>query len=244
VTPNTHERGTSLLRAVIFDMDGVIVDSHPTHRQAWHMFLQALGREVSASELDFILEGRTRGEILRHFLGDLSEEQVRNYGKRKDEFLQQAVLEVKTVPGVVAFLESLKAVGVVAAVATSASATRAFSTLEHLRLIDLFSVIITGNDVVRGKPDPAIYRLTCQRLKIAPRNALAIEDAVSGIQAARRAGVKCIGVAGCQPAEKLRQAGAGQVIENFLGISPTTLEVLLRSNGERLSPGQSFSVTA
>ena len=61
-----------MLRGIVFDMDGVIIDSHPTHRKAWQEFLGTLGRTVSEDDLDFILEGRKRQDILRHFLGELS----------------------------------------------------------------------------------------------------------------------------------------------------------------------------
>ena len=69
-----------VIRGVVFDLDGVIVDSHPIHKQAWRAFLASLGREVAESDLDFILEGRGRREILVHFLGDLTDSDVREYG--------------------------------------------------------------------------------------------------------------------------------------------------------------------
>ena len=73
-----------MLQAIIFDMDGVLIDSHPIHRQAWQRFLLTLDQQVSDAGLDFILEGRKREDILRHFLGDdLSEVQISEYGKRK-----------------------------------------------------------------------------------------------------------------------------------------------------------------
>ncbi|PYX62323.1 MAG: hypothetical protein DMG73_00275, partial [Acidobacteria bacterium] len=82
------------MQSVIFDMDGVIIDSHPAHRKAWKDFLQTFGKEVSESELSFILDGRKRRDILRHFLGDVSEQELVEYGKKKDGFFQQVSLEV------------------------------------------------------------------------------------------------------------------------------------------------------
>ena len=80
-------------------MDGVIVDSHPAHRKAWRQFLRTLGREVSNTELNFILDGRKRADILRHFLGELSEAEIVDYGKRKDDFFQHSSFEVKLSQG-------------------------------------------------------------------------------------------------------------------------------------------------
>jgi beta-phosphoglucomutase len=223
-----HHNRRRLLQAVIFDMDGVIIDSHPAHRKAWRKFLHSLGREVTNHELDFILDGRKRAEILRYFLGEISEAQVEEHGKRKDDFFHDLELEVKPIPGVVSFLDGLRKQNIAIAVATSASESRARSTLARLHLTHHFQAVITGGDVVKGKPDPAVYRLACQRLNIAPQNALAIEDAVSGIRAARGAGLRCVGVSIHQPAGDLMAAGADCVIANFLGDAKAKLEVILQ----------------
>ena len=229
--PNhTRQNGDQPLQAVIFDMDGVIIDSHPAHRKAWRKFLHSMGREVTDQELDFILDGRKRVEILRYFLGDLPEGKLAEYGKRKDDFFQHFQLEVKPIPGIVSFLDDLRKRKTATAVATSASQSRAYSTLARLQLTSHFDVIITGGDVAKGKPDPAIYRQACEGLNIPPRNALAIEDAVSGIRAARGAGLRCVGVSIHQQARDLIAAGADCVIENFLGDSRAKLEVMLQGS--------------
>ncbi len=217
-----------MLEAVIFDMDGVIVDSHPAHREAWRMFLRTLGRSVSDAELEFVLDGRKRGEILRHFLGELCEDAMHEYGKRKDEYFRKVSLQVKPVPGVAEFMRTLGNARIATAVATSASESRTRHTLEHLRLVNQISVVVTGDDVALGKPDPSIYVLACERLNVTPRHALAIEDAVSGIHAARGAGLICIGVSGNGSAQKLWEAGAACVVENFINLSPAQLELLLQ----------------
>jgi HAD superfamily hydrolase (TIGR01509 family) len=219
------------LRAVIFDMDGVIVDSHPAHRKAWRQFLRTFGREVSDIELDFILDGRKRADILRHFLGELSEAEVLDYGKRKDDFFRHSSSEVNLLPGVSELLDQLSSKGITTAIATSASENRTRSTLERLRLADRFSAIVTEGDVVRGKPDPAVYWLACQRLNVEPEEALAIEDAASGIRAAKAANLVCIGVAGRDRSEMLSRAGADHVMENFVGVSVDKLETILTRRG-------------
>jgi beta-phosphoglucomutase len=221
-------------QAVIFDMDGVIVDSHPAHRRAWQRFLETCGRKVSEAELDYVLDGRKRSEILCHFFGQLSAPEIIEYGKLKDEFFQQASLEVRPVPGVLEFVDHLKQKRIAMAVATSASEMRTHSTLNHLHIAGHFQVIVTGDDVAEGKPDPAIYRLACQRLRVTPQNALVIEDAVSGIRAARRAGIRYVAVAGHEPDGKLREAGADHVIENFVGCTLPKLKAGLRGADRRL----------
>ena len=212
-------RRNGKVQSVIFDMDGVIIDSHPAHRKAWKDFLQTFGKEVSESELSFILDGRKRRDILRHFLGDVSEQELVEYGKKKDGFFQQVSLEVNPVPGVIDFIDDLRHRGITLAIATSASETRTLSTLKRLGLTDHFAVVVTGDDVTDSKPDPTIYSLVCNRLRCEARNSVAIEDAVSGIRAAKEAGLTCIGVGGPGEGEKLRAAGADHVIENFMAFS-------------------------
>lgn len=211
----SEESMYATVQGVIFDMDGVIVDSHPFHRRAWHKFLRSVGKDVSEEDLDFILDGRKRHEILRHFLGELSEPELANYGNCKDEFFQQVLTEVEPIRGIVRFVRHLRRDGILAAVATSGSDRRTKFTLNQLGIMQYFQVIVTGSDVAEGKPDPGIYRIACQRLGVTPGKLLAFEDAVSGVLAARGAGIQCIGVGQGEHAHKLRQAGAADIIENF-----------------------------
>lgn len=200
-------------------MDGVVIDSHPAHRLAWKGFLDSVGRQTSDEELDFIFEGRKRTEILQHFLGDLAPEQIVEYGNRKDELLEKHCDTVQPMPGIVEFLQHLSKRGVAMAVATSASRRRAFGTLEELRLAKNFCTIVTGDDVAAGKPDPAIYQLAAERMRESPLRLLAIEDAVSGVQSARAAGMRCLGVAPSWRASLLRTAGADSVVSDFRALS-------------------------
>lgn len=212
------------IRAVVFDMDGVLIDSHPAHRAAWKSFLQAMGQDVSEAELAFILDGRTRSDILRHYFGDLPDEQLQEYGRRKDEIFRGIEHRIEPVRGVLDFVEDLKQRGIVMAVATSASEIRTFSTIERLGLGGCFEAVITASDVSAGKPNPMVYRLACERMGLPACEALAFDDATAGIEAARTAGMRCIGVASNGVRLKLIEAGAERVIADFggLGIDSVT----------------------
>lgn len=215
-----------MLRGVVFDMDGVVIDSHPMHRAAWRTFLQALGKTATDSQLDIILDGGRREEILKHFLGELTHEQIIEYGKRKDEILRNNVAPLEPMPGVVELLESLHAVDIRLGLATSASRHRVLRTLEELELSHYFETVVTGDDVTSGKPDPAIYVLAAVRMKEPPDNLLAVEDAVSGVKAARSAGMRCLAIAHNGRADSLRLAGANPIVENFRSISLRQLQDL------------------
>jgi len=215
------------LRGVIFDMDGVLVDSHAVHRKAWRLFFHTFEREVSESELDFILDGRKRGDILRHFLGDCPDPELEELGRRKDCIFRQMQLEVAPLPGAVRMVRELHRSGIALALATSASRSRASSTLLELGLLNCFQAVVTGEDVSIGKPDASIYRLAWNRIEIEPECVLAVEDAISGIRAAAGAGLRCVGVASHETPENLTAAGAICVVRDFESVSVHDLERIL-----------------
>jgi len=208
-----------MCKGVIFDMDGVLIDSHPVHKKVWAQFLVSVDRPVSDKELDFVLDGRKREEILRHFLGNLPAEQIRDYGRRKDRIYAESSRDLKTIPGVEEFLGMLESAGFPMAVATSASFARARGTLDELGILPRFSALVTGNDVVYGKPDPEIFVRAAERLNLPPRSLLVLEDAVSGVRAAKSAGMKCLGIAAHGHGEKLRAAGADRVVPDYRQLS-------------------------
>lgn len=207
------------IQAVVFDMDGVLIDSHPTHRAAWHEFFKSLGRPPSLEELSFILDGRTRSQILRHFLGDLPGSELESYGRRKDEIFRAMEPAISPVHGVIRFLDQLRRSGTAIAVATSASEIRTFATIERLGLSDYFQAIVTASDVPAGKPDPKVYRLACERLDVAAKKSLAFDDAPAGVQSALCAGLHCVGVAQDGMSRRLIDAGAERVIPDFTGFT-------------------------
>lgn len=204
-------------------MDGVIVDSHPAHRAAWKQFLRSVGRPASDGEIDFILDGRKREEILRHFLGELSPEEVHSYGNRKDEMLRELGSRSEPIAGAIEFLAELRGAGIAIGLATSAGRGRTEATLSELGIQNYFDAIVTGDDVPVGKPDPSIYRLVAGRLHENPKQLLAFEDAVSGVQAALSAGLRCVGVVAGPRVDQLRAAGAELVISDFKSLSVSDL---------------------
>ena len=216
-----------MFAGIIFDLDGVIADTHAIHRQAWRQMLLERGQRVSEGELDFVLEGRKREEILRHFLGTLSAAEISHYGERKDElFRQSAVGGLQTVPGVLDFLDQLDSARVPKAVATSASKRRTHQIIERLGLASRFSAVLTGDDVVKGKPDPSIFYLAAEHLRMIPHRLLVVEDSGAGVRAAKSAGMRCLGIGSGALAARLGQDGADYVVPDFSGISLAKLQSL------------------
>jgi len=215
-----------MLKGIIFDLDGVIVDSHAAHKQAWRQVLESMGRQVSAAQLEFVVEGHKRDEILRHFLGDLDAEEVQRLGKVKDEFYRRAAHGVKLIPGVVEFMSAAKAAGLGLAVATSAGRKRAEETLRDFGLIGNLGAVITGDEVQAGKPDPAVFERAAEGLGLAAEYLLVCEDAVAGVQAAKSAGMRCLGIAAGGRRVLLREVGADWVVQDFTEMSVDEVQKL------------------
>ena len=219
-----------MFSGVVFDLDGVIVDSHPLHKRAWRTFLASVGKDVSEADLDFIFEGRRRREILIHFLGELSDTEILEYGNKKDEFYRDTCAVLEPVAGSVEFIKQLEKTGLRIAVATSASRQRARWTLQQLKIADYFQVVVTGDDVAQSKPDPTIYRLAAQRLSISPECLFAIEDSVCGVRSAKSAGLRCLGIALGTNVNPLILAGADRVFPNLVDLSIGDLEEIFSAD--------------
>ena len=207
-----------MLRAAIFDMDGVIVDSHPVHKKTWRKFLESLGKEIDEEHLNFIMEGRKRDEILRYFLGELSDEQVRTLGHQKEQLFREESADMKAIDGLREFLRQLSEAKIRLAVASSGSNGRVNYVLDLLDLRHYFQAIVTGDQVKYGKPDPTIFRVACDHLRVQPSETLVFEDSVSGVRAAKAAGMRCVGVATNGIIAILVEAGADHIIPDFSAI--------------------------
>jgi HAD superfamily hydrolase (TIGR01509 family) len=204
-----------MLAGVIFDFDGVIVDSHPAHLQAWKAFLLSKGKNASDAELSLVREGAKREEILRYFLGDLTQEQITLYGFEKDRLFQARARELKLVPGLSEFLAQVDGAGLPSAVATSGSRSRVERALEEFNLRGRFRAVVTGEDVARGKPDPALFLLAAKAIQVDPGCILVCEDAVAGVIAAKAAGMKCMAIAAEGRSSLLKDVGADLVMQDF-----------------------------
>lgn len=216
-----------MLRGAIFDFDGVVVDSHPVHKRAWRKLLESMGRTASEEELQFVLDGRKREEILLHFLGDLDAELIVEYGHRKEQFFRDEAAAVQTVEGLESFLKDLADSHVVCAIASAGSRSRINLLLDRLVLKTYFRSVVTGDDVERGKPDPAIFLRAARDLQLEPVELIVFEDAQAGVKAARSAGMVCVGIAQPDSASTLLEVGANEVVPNFRGLCYSKLEGLL-----------------
>lgn len=200
----------------IFDHDGVLVDSFDFHQQAW----LELGRRTGlAITPQFVHEtfGMTNPSIFRKLLGDtLGDVDVQAYGDMKELCYRDLARErIALIDGVRGLLDDLTAAGIRLAVGTSGPRANLDLTVEVCGLTDRFVAIAALEDLVRGKPDPQVFRLASERAGVDPARAVVFEDATVGIQAAKAAGMYAVGITTTHPASVLRDAGADEVITRF-----------------------------
>jgi len=201
-----------MLKAVIFDLDGVIADSHPIHEVAWKSLLAEAGLNPDSINVDFLYAGHPRREILGHYLGPLSDSEIRHWGRRKDELYELAARNLQAKPRIPEALSRLRDAGIPCALATSAGRKRTLESLQVLGVSEYFSIVITGDDVRSPKPAPDIFLLAAQKLNVKPRDAVVVEDSVAGVQAAVAGGMKCVGYTSEERAAELSRAGADVVV--------------------------------
>jgi beta-phosphoglucomutase len=181
--------------ALIFDLDGVVVDSMPTHTLAWERYLEANG--IDARNVEARMHGKRNDDLVRDLFGsNLSEEAVFEHGAAKERLFREmigATLEAKLVPGVREFVAAA-AQTVPLAVGTNAEPANVDFILNGARIRSYFRAIVDGSQVARAKPAPDVYLRGAELVDIAPANCIVFEDSPVGIRAARAAGMRVVGL--------------------------------------------------
>ena len=183
-------------RAVLWDLDGTIVDTATHHFAAWQTALAGRGVDLTP-EMFVRTFGRRNADVLRDILGEsLGDEEIRKLGAAKEENYRARVrsANLEPLPGVASWLERLRASGWRQAIASSAPHANITAIFDGLDLHDAFDAIAGDEDVERGKPDPQVFRIAAAKLYVPPHRTIVIEDAPAGIEGAHRAGMRAIGV--------------------------------------------------
>lgn len=180
--------------ALIFDMDGTLVHNMPTHNQAWSDTLAEAGIQINLDEFNRATTGKKNIEILRMMLGEqLSEEEIARWSERKELLYRQRFACCREpLPGLLRLLEQAHAMKLPMAVATAAPPENVSFILDELDLRRHFKAVVNANDVKNGKPDPEIFLKAARSLGAQPQSCLVFEDALAGIEAARRAGMDAV----------------------------------------------------
>ena len=182
--------------AVIFDMDGVLVDNNPVHVEAWKVYADRLGFELTEKKIRNDLYGRTNADAFRRlYRDDLTEAEYKLLSQEKEALYREMYLPtIKEVPGLQLFLDAMKSYNVQMAIATSAIPENVDFVTKQLNIASYFNVVVNETHVTKGKPDPQVYTLTAKKLGYDPANCVVIEDSMSGVLSGLAAGCKVIGL--------------------------------------------------
>lgn len=180
---------------LIFDMDGVLIDSTSTHTEAWLLYLKRQGIEIP--EIEDRMLGKRNDAIVRDFFHGipLSDEEVLEHGARKEQLYRDMMrpkLELQMVPGVIEFLERHRNLPI--GLATNGEPANVDLVLYGTNIQKYFRAVVSGHEVRLPKPHPDIYLKVAELLGISPGNCVVFEDSLTGIEAARGAGMRVAGL--------------------------------------------------
>lgn len=213
---------------VIFDLDGVIVDTARFHFLAWRNLAQGLGFDITEQQNEE-LKGISREASLKKILNwgnkQLSEEEFQKQMQQKNENYLSYIKEIdenEILPGVTKIIDYLLENNIPMALGSASKNARPI--LEKLKLLEKFDAIVDGNDVSKAKPNPQVFLIAAKKLNVTPKHCLVFEDSLAGIKAANNAEMTSIGIG-----EKSTLEEADFVFTNFAQIDIQFIQSLLRN---------------
>ena len=223
---SSNNQPPSGARAVLWDLDGTLIDSMPYHWIAWNDVLHPLGYYFSVEDFAPTI-GLRNEEIVRDFLKlDRPQAEIAQIVRAKEERYRAILRErgLPMLPGVEHWLKALRADGWQHAIVTSAPRLNVDATMTATHLDQLVDTIVCAEDVINGKPHPEPFLLAADRLGVAPAHCIVVEDASLGLEAGRRAGMKTIGVLTTHAALE-----ANVVVRSLADLEENAFEHVLRS---------------
>lgn len=175
---------------VLFDMDGVVIDSEAQYDHFWIPIAERYN--IETPNFDQIIKGTTVPNILKKYFPHLSDSEKDNLMKELEDF--ESKMDFPYIPGAFEFISELKENNIKIGLVTSSLEKKLTKVNEQTNLIELFDTIVSGNRVVNGKPNPECYLLAAKDLGADPKDCIVFEDAFAGIEAGTRAGMTVIGL--------------------------------------------------
>jgi beta-phosphoglucomutase len=223
---------SKLPSAVIFDMDGVMIDSNPFHLRKWIDLLELHGIPFNRKQLPEQLFGMRNDAALRFFFGRISKRRRHELSEELEATFRKAFKpHAKPLRGLVKLIRECSRAGIPMAVASSAMVKNIEFVVDSLKLRRYFTCLVSGDHVSKPKPHPEIYLKAARKLRVPPGECLAFEDSFVGIEAAKRAGMICVGIGSTFPlAELRRKTHADLVVKGFTQLSVGRLRMLFNGN--------------
>ena len=221
-------------RAVLWDMDGTLIDSEEFHWISWRDTLAKEG--IAITHKQFLASfGQRNDSIISRWLGAASPpERIEKIANAKEELYRDLVRKngISPLPGVASWVHRLQQQGWLQAVASSAPRASIEVVLEALAATHRFQAIVSAEDVHKGKPDPEVYLTAASRVGVAPDRCIVVEDAIAGIEGARRAGMRSIGVS-----HNGQDLGADLAVQSLDLLDPSAFDRLLQGSGPPIKNG-------
>jgi beta-phosphoglucomutase family hydrolase len=213
--------------AAIFDWDGVVIDSSTQHEKSWELLAAEIGKPLPAGYFKRGFGKKNQVIIPELLAWSHDPEEIQRLGDRKEELYRELVRQggMTILPGARELLAALKVSGIPRAVGSSTSRTNLDTIFASTGLHEFFDAIVSAEDVVNGKPAPDVFLKAASLLGVPPKRCIVFEDALFGIEAAQRAGMKVIAVATTNPLDLLRHAD--RAVESLGEVSVGDLQALV-----------------
>ncbi|MBY0458621.1 MAG: HAD family phosphatase [Gemmataceae bacterium] len=217
--------------AIIWDVDGTLVDTADQHFRAWERFAEEIARPFTRADFAATFGMRNPEIIRKLFFPDADDAKCRELGDRKEDLYRASVREHGTqlLPGVAELLAAFAEAGWPQAVGSSAPTGNLDLLLGLTDTRKYFGAVVTGDDVTRGKPHPEVFLTAAAKLGVDPARCVVFEDAVAGVEAAKAGGMACVAVTfvGHHPAERLHAAGADRIVGSLREITAADVATLV-----------------
>jgi beta-phosphoglucomutase family hydrolase len=221
-------------RAVLWDMDGTLIDSEEFHWISWRNALENEGITITREQ--FLSSfGQRNDSIIPRWLGAAATpERIARMSRAKEELYRDLVRRdgMSPLPGVANWIHRLHKDGWLQAIASAAPRANIDAVLEALSATHIFQSIVSADDVHRGKPDPEVFLTAASRVGVSPDRCIVVEDAVAGVQGARSAGMKSIGVN-----RNGKQLPADIVVQSLELLDSDAFDTLLRRDSRAVQIG-------
>ena len=206
-----------MIKGIIFDMDGTIVDSLPYHYEAWKIFFNENKVENFSEKLNEYKGGGTL-DLMRTVYGNqYSKKELKKMSEDKEKIFRKIYKgEIKQILGFKKFLDELKSKDIMVGLASNAIRKNVSMIINELEIYDYFDSIICGDEVINGKPNPEMFNETIDRFNINKDECLIFEDSLEGVLAAKNSGVKVIGITSSSSNKVLKDAGCIMSISDYL----------------------------
>lgn len=203
-------------KAIIFDMDGTLVDNIPFHKNAWLLFLKKYNILLDPENFQAQNHGNIEEMIKRFFGQDIPDEKVKELGQEKEQTYRDLYKNhIKEIYGLTELLNKMKNQGIIAALATMGDKPNIDFVLDELKIRPYFYSITGGHEILKGKPDAEIFELTLKKMNLKNTDCVVIEDSLGGVISARQAGIRVVGITTSHTADELERSGCFYTISDF-----------------------------